>query len=78
MSADLMTVREVAEVLRCSTAHVYKLVHGKVAGTPALPVFRNGRKTQVLRASLCQWMNDVESASAREVIPSPHSLDSTS
>jgi hypothetical protein len=32
-ASDFLTVREVAGILRCSTAHVYKLINGQVAGT---------------------------------------------
>jgi excisionase family DNA binding protein len=50
--ADVMSVREVADLLHCSTRHVYEL-----AGRDALPGARRlGRKLLVSRRVLEAWL----------------------
>jgi len=46
----MVTLREVAEILRCSKAHVGKIINGKVAGTTRLPAVGLGRRKLVRRA----------------------------
>ena len=57
---DVLTVKEVAEVLRCSKAHVCKIINGQVAGTPRLPAVSLGRRKLVMRSTLLQWLADNE------------------
>ena len=57
---DVLTVREVAEVLRCSKAHICKILNGQVAGTPKLPAIGLGRRKLVRRTTLLQWLSDNE------------------
>jgi hypothetical protein len=51
----VLTVAEVAESLRCSKAHVYKAINGKVAGVSALPVISLGRRKLVRSCAFEQW-----------------------
>lgn len=53
---EVLTLGEVAEVLRCSKAHVCKIVNGQVAGTPQLPAISLGRRKLVRRATLLGWL----------------------
>ena len=57
---EVLTVKEVAEVLRCSKAHVCKIINGQVAGTPRLPAVRLGRRKLVMRSTLLRWLADNE------------------
>ena len=44
MRPEILTIPEVAEDLRCSKAHVYNIVNGKVPGVRRLPVIVLGRR----------------------------------
>jgi len=57
---EVLTLHEVAQVLRCSKAHVCKLVIGQVAGTRQLPSIPLGRRKLVRRATLLSWLADNE------------------
>ena len=60
MRPEILTIPEVAEDLRCSKAHVYNIVNGKVAGVSRLPVIMLGRRKLVRRASLERWKCAIE------------------
>jgi excisionase family DNA binding protein len=53
---QILTVAEVALELRCSKAHVYNVIAGKVDGVRALPAISMGRRKLVRRAALEHWM----------------------
>jgi excisionase family DNA binding protein len=53
---EILTIREVAEVLRCSKAHVCNVLHGRVHGLPKLTHFALGRRELVRREWLETWM----------------------
>jgi len=56
MNGDqILTVREVAAELRCSKAHVYNAIAGKVEGVSALPAISMGRRKLIRRTALEQW-----------------------
>ncbi len=55
-----MTVKEVAALLRCSVAHVFNLIQGKVRGMRRLPHLKIGRRTICLRDSVLEWMKNSE------------------
>jgi excisionase family DNA binding protein len=57
---EVLTVKEVAEVLRCSKAHVCKIINGQVTGTPRLPAVSLGRRKLVRRSTLLRWLADNE------------------
>src|SRR5262245_41727167 len=59
-NVEVLTMKEVAEILRCSKAHVCKIINGQVAGTPRLPSIGLGRRKLVRRASLLQWLSENE------------------
>jgi hypothetical protein len=50
----------VAHVLRCSKAHVCKIVNGQVVGTAQLPAINLGRRKLVRRATLLSWLEQNE------------------
>lgn len=73
MSDDVMTIGEVAVALRCSKAHVYNAINGKLRGVGRLPAITMGRRKLVRRTSLERWKQLNESGSPRGAIllPSP-------
>jgi predicted DNA-binding transcriptional regulator AlpA len=52
----ILTLREVAEVLRCSRTHVGHVINGEVRGLPKLTHFCIGRRKLVRREWLESWM----------------------
>ena len=54
--SEILTIREVAEVLRCSKAHVCNVLRGRVQGLPKLTHFSLGRRKLVRREWLETWM----------------------
>ena len=57
---EVLTVQEVAEILRCSKSHVCKIINGQVTGTAPLPSIGLGRRKLVRRATLLQWLSKNE------------------
>lgn len=53
---EVLTVQEVAAELRCSKAHVYKLLNGLVSGLPVLPHLALGRKKVIPRSTFEAWV----------------------
>jgi excisionase family DNA binding protein len=62
---QILTVAEVALELRCSKAHVYNVIAGKVDGVRALPAISMGRRKLVRRSALEHWMETNEAAAQR-------------
>ena len=59
---DLLTLADVAELLRCSKAHACRAVAGRVPGCPPIPAVSLGRRKLVRRASLLSWIERNEQA----------------
>ena len=55
-TSSILTVKEVADILRCSKAHVHNAIHGKVNGLPKLTHLSLGRRKVVRKEWLDQWM----------------------
>ena len=53
---DVLTMNEVAAILRCSKNHVSNVLNGKVPGLPTLTHFAMGRRKLVRRQWLAEWM----------------------
>jgi excisionase family DNA binding protein len=53
---DLLTLREVAELLHCSKAHISNVVAGRVHGCPPIPAVSLGRRKLVRREALQSWV----------------------
>ena len=67
-TAGVLTIREVAEALRCSRAHVQKALGGKIAGVPQLAHLSMGRRKLVRREWLEQWMEDSKVGADEHII----------
>lgn len=55
-SSEVLTVREVAQLLRCSKAHVCNVLNGRVHGLQKLTHISLGRRKLVRREWLEAWM----------------------
>ena len=53
---EVLTINELAEILRCSRNHVSNVMNGKVSGVPVLPHFVMGRRKLVRREWLIEWL----------------------
>jgi hypothetical protein len=53
---EILTLREMATVLRCSKAHAAKLLNGEIRGLPPLTHVAMGRRKVVRREWLESWM----------------------
>jgi excisionase family DNA binding protein len=74
MSQDVvLTIPEVAAELRCSKAHVYNVINGRVRGVSSLPAIVMGRRKLVRRSSLDRWMcaNERDALGNAILTPSP-------
>jgi hypothetical protein len=63
-NSEVLNMKEVAAILRCSKAHVANLINGKVRGVQPLPCIRVGRRNLIRRRSLEAWQDSVERAGA--------------
>jgi hypothetical protein len=70
-TSENLTILETAAELRCSKAHVYNLIAGKVAGLPPLPAIRLGRRKLVRLPTLLAWAAAIEGAAKHDVLRSP-------
>ena len=59
---EILTVAEIAVELRCSKAHVYNVIAGKVNGVHPLPAICMGRRKLVRRATLEEWKRTLKAA----------------
>jgi hypothetical protein len=55
--SNVLTVKEIADILRCSKAHVANVLNGKVRGLPQLTHLNVGRRRLVRREWLVTWMD---------------------
>lgn len=68
---NLLTMREVAGVLRCSKAQVCRLVSGKAAGCMPIPAIPLGRRKMIRKEALLAWIEASEhSGVSNGTIPS--------
>lgn len=54
--SDVLTIPEVAAILRCSRNHVSNAMNGRVPGLSTLPHFVMGRRKLVRREWLSEWL----------------------
>lgn len=52
----VLTITEIAKILRCSKTHVSNALNGKVPGIPRLTHFALGRRKLVKREWLDRWL----------------------
>jgi excisionase family DNA binding protein len=52
----ILTIKEVAAILRCSKAHVSKALSGTIPGVPRLTHLAVGRRKLIRREWLDEWL----------------------
>jgi excisionase family DNA binding protein len=57
---EILTIREAAQLLRCSKSHVANVLNGRVSGIPPIPHVIVGRRKLIRRSALEHWLEDVE------------------
>jgi Helix-turn-helix domain len=67
---EVLTVRDVALELRCSTSHVHKVINGKMKNVSRLPAIRIGRRKLVMRDTLEDWKRSNEQGDLDGIITS--------
>ena len=67
---EVLTAKDVALELRCSTSHVHKVINGKAKNVFKLPAIRMGRKKLVLRDTLEDWKRSNEQGDLDGIIAS--------
>jgi excisionase family DNA binding protein len=72
---EILTAAEVAIELRCSKAHVYNAIAGKVESVSALPAISMGRRKLVRRSALEQWKKQNETGGGDANMASSSAID---
>jgi excisionase family DNA binding protein len=75
MTSEILTVAEVALELRCSKAHVYNAISGKIDGVGPLPAISMGRRKLVRKSALIRWMEVNENAGDDANMASSSAID---
>ena len=75
MTDEILTVTEVALELRCSKAHVYNAIAGRVDGVCPLPAISMGRRKLIRRAALERWKWTNEGACNDATMASSSAID---
>lgn len=55
-TSNILTIKEVADILRCSKTHALNVIDGKVRGLPKLTHLCLGRRKVVRKDGLDAWM----------------------
>lgn len=55
-TTNILTIKDVAQILRCSKTHAQNVIEGKVNGLPRLTHLSLGRRKVVRKEWLDQWM----------------------
>src|ERR1051326_8805460 len=78
-TSNIFTVKEVAEILRCSKTHVANVLSGKVPGIPPLTHLNMGRRKLIRKEWLDHWLeaNKVRQpqrpgATSTKIMAAPH------
>ncbi len=72
VNSEILSVAEVAALLRCSKAHVCKAIQGRVRGVTRLPALSMGRRKLIRRQSLEAWLTQNDRASLGATIDTSH------
>jgi excisionase family DNA binding protein len=54
----VLTIRDIASILKCSKTHVANVINGKVSGIPRLAHIAVGRRKLVRREWFHQWLEE--------------------
>ena len=65
-SSSVMSLKDAADYLRVSKAHLSNVINGKVLGVPPVRFFRLGRRILIKREWIDEWLNSTARAAARQ------------
>jgi hypothetical protein len=68
---EVLTVKEIAMEMRCSIAHVYNVINGRVRNVSRLPSIQMGRRKVVQRSSFEEWKRRNEQGQDGGIIGQP-------
>ena len=63
---ELLTMAEVAKILKSSKAHISNCVAGRLEGCTPIPAVRLGRRLLVRRETLDRWIAENESGTMKQ------------
>jgi excisionase family DNA binding protein len=63
---EILDIKAAAEYLGVSRSHLSHLLAGRVAGVPAIPHVRAGRRALIRRTVIDQWIQDQEQGAGLE------------
>ena len=72
--SQILTLSEVASLLRCSKAHMCEAINGRVAGITPLAAISMGRRKLVRRQSLEAWLAQNDPAAGGDVLEPSHKV----
>ena len=55
-NGDILTIKDIAQILRCSKAHIANALQGRIPGVPRLTHLNLGRRKLVRREWLNEWL----------------------
>lgn len=61
---EILSVKDVAELLGCSPSHVRRLLNGKVPDVPRIPHMRAGRVRLIRRVVVLAWLETLKQGTA--------------
>jgi hypothetical protein len=61
-TTNILTIKDVADILRCSKTHAQNVMEGRVRGLPRLPHLTFGRRKVVRKEWLDSWMEENKTA----------------
>ena len=68
---EILKVSEAAAELKCSKAHVYNAINGRIPGVTPLPAISMGRRKLVRRSTFEEWKRLNENSGADGKISLP-------
>jgi hypothetical protein len=71
---EILSINEVAALLRCSKAHVCKAIGGKVTGVTPLPAISMGRRKLIRRPSLEAWLLENDPVLSGAILEPSHKV----
>lgn len=70
--SQILSIAQVAALLRCSKAHVCKAIQGRVRGVTRLPALSMGRRKLVRQQSLEAWLAENDSVPREATMDKSH------
>jgi excisionase family DNA binding protein len=65
-SSSVLSLKDAADYLRVSKAHLSNVINGKVHGVPPVRSFRLGRRILIKREWIDEWLNSTAPEAAQQ------------